>query len=49
MPSPFPCSPVIREWLCEKTHIEKKNKKKPRNLVDLHMAKQILKGFRIYK
>ena len=25
MPSPFPCSPVICEWLWEKTQIEKKN------------------------
>ena len=24
MPCPFPCSPVIREWLCKKTQIEKK-------------------------
>ena len=23
MPSPFPCSPVIREWLWKKTQIEK--------------------------
>ena len=27
MPSPFPCSPVIRECLWKKTHIEKKKKK----------------------
>ena len=24
MPSPFPCSPVIHEWLWKKTQIEKK-------------------------
>ena len=28
MPSPFPCSPVIRECLWKKTQIEKKKKKK---------------------
>ena len=27
MPSPFPCSPVIREYSLKKTHIEKKKKK----------------------
>ena len=27
MPSPFPCSPVIREWSWKKTQIEKKQKK----------------------
>ena len=26
MASPFPCSPVIREWLWKKTQIEKENK-----------------------
>ena len=25
MPSPFSCSPAIREWLWKKTQIEKKN------------------------
>ena len=25
MSSPFPCSPVIREYSWKKTHIEKKN------------------------
>ena len=29
MPSPFRCSPVIRECLWNKTQIEKKNPKKP--------------------
>ena len=28
MPSPFPCSPVIRECSWKKTQIEKKKKKK---------------------
>ena len=28
MSSPFPCSPVIREWSWKKTQIEKKKKKK---------------------
>ena len=28
MSSPFPCSPVIREWLWKKSQIEKKQKKK---------------------
>ena len=23
MPSPFPCSPVIREWSWKKTHVKK--------------------------
>ena len=27
MPSPFPCSPVIREWLGKKTQIGQKKKK----------------------
>ena len=31
MPSPFPCSPVIRECSWRKTQIEKKNKKKEYN------------------
>ena len=31
MPSPFPCSPVIRECSWKKTQIEKKKKKKKRN------------------
>ena len=26
MPSPFPCSPVMREWSWKKTQIEKKRK-----------------------
>ena len=31
MPFPFPCSPVIREWLWKKTQIEKKKKNKNKN------------------
>ena len=27
MPSPFPCSHVIREWLLKKTKIEKRKKR----------------------
>ena len=29
--APFPCSPVIREWLQKKTEIEKRNKQKKAN------------------
>ena len=32
MPSPFPCSPVIREWSWKKTQIEKKKKKNWKNI-----------------
>ena len=27
MPSLFPCSPMVREWLRKKTQVEKKKKK----------------------
>ena len=33
MPSPFPCRPVIREWLSKKTQIEKKNEILPPVLI----------------
>ena len=34
MSSPFPCSPVIREWLWKKTEIEKKKQKKKKKKTD---------------
>ena len=42
MPSPFPCSPVIREWLWKKTKIEKKKKDK-RGIIATNAFQRILK------
>ena len=36
MPSPFPCSPVIREWLWKKNQREKKQQKNPVPLLWIH-------------
>ena len=40
MPSPFPCSPVICEFLWKKTQIEKKKKKKKK--IIFHFKQKIL-------
>ena len=34
MPSPFLCSPVIREWLWKKTELEKKTQQKNKKTDD---------------
>ena len=50
MPSPFPCSPLIREWSCKKTQTEKKKSKKGlKNYFAKQFEMQILSSLQTLK